>query len=330
MRRYTVFIRSLAAALRPAQRDVRHLMCAAAVLLSVFAAKPVWANLEHKHAHGKAPTLRIAAEGWGNTGLAELQFVLDTVAAELAQHFPQRQLGTLRVIYGDGGPLAFYDKSADGEYVIRLSARHARWHQFVYQFAHELCHVYSNFDNKIAVDGEVGRSNQWFEESVCEAAALFTLRKLAHRWETDPPAPAFVTIGHTLHALADYLVNEPHRRLSPARSLPSWLKANQSDLEASPYLRDRNEVVANLLLPLFERDPDALGAIAYLNHRPEDATRRFADYLQLWQQACPQEQRTVVAQIIALFEGRDAAALTAAASPAAAPAPALLAAHAAR
>lgn len=326
MRQSTALNRGLARALRPASRDFVQLLYAAAILLSIFATKPVWANIEQRLAHGKTPTLRISADGWGATALDDLQMVLDAVAAELAPRFPQRRLGTVRVVYGEGGPLAFYDKSADGEYVIRLSARHARWHQFVYQFAHELCHIYSNFDNKTGVHGHVGRSNQWFEESVCEAAALYTLKRLARQWQADPPAPGFAAHGNTLQALADYLVNEPHRRLAPSTSLASWFKAHHAELEASPYLRDKNEVVANLMLPLFEQHPDALGAIGYLNYRADDAAQRFADYLRLWHEACPEAQRKVVAQVIALFEGRNAATLVAAANAAtAAPRPVLVA-----
>lgn len=282
------------------------LLYVAAVLFSVLPAKPARAAVEHKLSHGATPSLRISPEGWGNTSLDELRIVLDAVAAELAPRFPGRELGTLRIVYGEGGPLAFYDKSADGDYVIRLSARHSRWHQFVYQFSHELCHLYSNFDNKLAHHGEIGHSNQWFEESVCEAAALYTVRRLASRWETDPPAPQFAGYGQTLQALADYLVSEPHRRLSASTTLADWFRSNRADLEGSPYLRDKNEVVANRMLPLFEQNRDALGAIAYLNHRPEDAERPFGDYLRAWEDACPPAQRAVVAQIIGLFEGREA------------------------
>ena len=281
------------------------LLYVAAMMFSVLPAKPARAAVEHKLAHGTAPTLRISPEGWGNTALDDLRIVLDAVAAELAPRFPERALGTLRIVYGEGGPLAFYDKSADGDYVIRLSARHARWHQFVYQFSHELCHLYSNFDNKLAPHDEIGHGNQWFEESVCEAAALYTVRRLATRWETDPPAPQFAGYGATLRALADYLVSEPHRRLSASTTLADWYRSNRADLEASPYLRDKNEVVANRMLPLFEQNGDALGAIGYLNHRPEDAERPFGDYLRAWEDACPPAQRPLVAQIIGLFEGRE-------------------------
>lgn len=306
---------------RSARRGFFHLMYVTTMVLSTMGAKPARAHVDHKTSHtATAPALLISTEGWGTTPMADLRLVLEAVAAEIAPRFPQRRLGTLRVVHGDGGPMAFYEKSAEGDYVIRLSAQHSRWHQFVYQFAHELCHVYSNFDNKAAVHGEVERSNQWFEESVCEAAALYTVKSLARRWETEPPAPQFAGYAATLKALADYLVNEPHRNLPPSRSLASWFKANHSSLEDSPYLRDKNEVVANQMLPLFEETPDALGVIGYLNLRPEDANRDFADYLQAWYEACPEAQRDVVQRIIALFEekrpeGDTKSVLVAAATP---------------
>lgn len=288
---------------RSARRGLFHLMYLTTIVLSTIGAKPVRAHVEHKTSHSAAsPTLRISPDGWGNTSREELQIVLDAVAAELAPRFPQRPLGTLRVVHGEGGPMAFYDKSPDGDYVIRLSAQHSRWHQFVYQFSHELCHIYSNFDNKNVRHGEIGHSNQWFEESVCEAAALYTVRRLAQRWESEPPAPQFAGYGATLRALADYLLNEPHRHLSASTSLASWFRSNQSELEERPYLRDKNEVVANRMLPLFEQSPDGVAAIGYLNYRPEDAERDFGDYLRVWEQACPPAQRAVVQQIIALFE----------------------------
>jgi hypothetical protein len=79
-------------------------------------------------------------------------------------------------------------------------------------------------------------------------------------------------------------------------------------------------VVANQMLPLFEETPDALGVIGYLNLRPEDANRDFADYLQAWYEACPEAQRDVVQRIIALFEekrpeGDTKSVLVAAATP---------------
>lgn len=265
-------------------------------------AKPARAQTDPTQPQGHHPPIRIAPTGWGDTLLSDLQIVLNAVADVIGSHFPQRDIGAIRVVPGDGGPMAFYDKSTDGDYLIQLSARHSRWHQFVYQFSHELCHVYSNFDEKPpAHDGQVENRNQWFEESVCEAAALYTLRQLASRWAQQPPAPQFAGYDVTLTALTDYLLNEPHRQLAASSSLAGWYRAQHASLEADPYLRDKNEVVANRLLPLFEQTPDALGAIGCMNAHADDAGKRFADYLAAWHDACPEAQRGIVRQVMALF-----------------------------
>lgn len=285
------------------QRSALKLLYLTLLLSLALLAKPTRASTDPAGAiPGTHPLVRLAPTDWGNTSIADLHLVLDAVTALIAGHFPQRELDSIRVISGTGGPMAFYDKSAEGEYVIQLSARHGRWHQFIYQFSHELCHVYSNFDGKPpAVAGNVEHRNQWFEESVCEAAALYTLKRLAAAWATHPPAPQFTGYDATLTALAAYLVNEPHRRLPHGTSLAGWFQGNRALLEADPYLRDKNEVVANRLLTLMEQDPDVLGATGYLNARVEDAGKDFPDYLAAWFGACPDRHRAAVSQVMALF-----------------------------
>lgn len=260
--------------------------------------------------HAAPAVIEIVPQGWGTTSLDALQEVLDDVVDVVGRHFPDRRLGRIRVFHGEPGPLVLYDKGDAGDYQVRLSARDGRWHQFVYQFSHELCHIYSNFDNKsVGAGDQVARGNQWFEESVCEAAALYTLRQLAAQWRSRPPAAGLDGGGDTLAALADYLLNESHRRLSRSDTPGSWFRAHETELHANPYLRDRNELVSNLLLPMFERDPSAWAAIAYLNSSVADADARFADYLAAWRRACPSAQRQLVEQIIALFALEPAPAL---------------------
>lgn len=313
---------SLAAASNSCRRGLAGALYLLVVLAFILVAKPARAHADHTQPQGGHPPIRIAPQGWGNTLIADLQQVLDAVAEVVAAHFPDRQVGAIRVVPGEGGPMAFYDKSAEGDYVIQLSARHSRWHQFVYQFSHELCHVYSNFDGKPArADGTVERRNQWFEESVCEAAALHTLKELADRWEKQPPAPRFAGYETTLRALVAYLVNEPHRQLATSTPLAAWLQTNHARLEADPYLRDRNEVVANRLLALFEQTPDAIGAIGYLNAHADDAGKRFGDYLAAWLEACPHRHRGTVLEIMALLGQAQPDGALALASSAAPPAP---------
>lgn len=260
----------------------------------------------------KAPKIRIASDGWGNTDINDLQFVLRSVLTEFGSFFPDRPLNAIKVVPGGFNPTVLFEKGSEGEYIIELSARNGRWYQFAYQFSHELCHVYSNFDNKTVVDGAAVSNNQWFEESVCEAAALFTLRRLAERWESAPPSEKWGGYARTFARYAERLFNEPHRRLPEGHTLAAWLRENQRELTANPYLRDKDEVVSNVLLELFERNPDNWGAIGFLNAKRSAAADDFERYLEDWCQACPEQYRQIVERIQAMFGSRRPASILAA------------------
>jgi hypothetical protein len=266
------------------------------------------------HAHASVgtaapPKIRIAEGGWGSTQMDSLQVVLDAVAKEVGSHFVGRDLGTIEVVAAGSNPMVLFDKGQNGEYVVQLSARDGRWYQFVYQFGHELCHIYSNYDNKEAAGGRVVNHNQWFEESLCEAAALYTLRKMAKNWESAPPSSEWAAYAPTFRQYADLLLGQAHRHLPQKGMLPVWFRENHPAMAANPYLRDKDEVVSNLLLPLFEQNPEDWIAISYLNADKGDATLDFMSYLEAWCMACPQRYRPVVDKIIALFAPPPAAKL---------------------
>lgn len=246
-------------------------------------------------------TLRVAAHGWGETSIPDLQEVLESVAQEFGQHFPNRPLNNIEVLPGEFGPLVLYERAPDGAYVVKLSARDGRWFQFVYQFAHELCHVYSNFDNKRDASGQIATMNQWFEESVCEAASLFVLRSLARTWSAAPPDSLLAQHADDLRAYSDYFLGEPHRRLPDTQTLALWYRENQHDLISNPYHRSNNEVVANVLLPYFEKNPGNWEAIAYLNQDAARANLVFERYLVAWMETCPEKLKEVIAQLIEAF-----------------------------
>lgn len=252
-------------------------------------------------ANAAASRIHIAQAGWGDTDLDDLQIVLDAVASELAPQFPNRTQGAIRVVPGSTNPAVLFQKGPGGEYLVELSARNGRWYLFAYQFSHELCHIYSNYDNKISVNGEVVSANQWFEESLCEAAALYTLKRLAATWETSPPSEKWIGYSKTFARFSERLLSEPHRQLPPNHSLAAWYREHQDELRANPYLRDKDEVVSNLLLGLFEQNPDDWGAIAYLNAEMSHAANGFEQYLDAWCQACPERYRRITEQIMALF-----------------------------
>jgi hypothetical protein len=207
----------------------------------------------------------------------------------------------LRVVPRGTSPRVLYDRGAQGEYVIHLTARNERWYQYAYQFSHELCHIFSNFDHKDSQGDGHATGNQWFEESLCETASLFTLKNMAVVWTSKPPARKWMGYAPTFASYATHLLAETHRHLPPQQSFDQWYGENRSLLRENPYLREKNELVASVLLPLFEQDPSLWQAIVYLNADKSSSLKAFADYLADWHTACPPQNQPLVRQTMTLL-----------------------------
>ena len=250
--------------------------------------------------------IEVAPGDWGRAELGDIRMLLESVAREFMQHTRGlRDDLVLRVIPRADAPRVLYERGADGQYVIQLTARDDRWFQYAYQFAHELCHIASNFDHKELSGDEIAQGNQWFEEALCETASLFTLKRLGASWASSPPKRDWMGYGDAFSAYAQRLLNEPHRNLAKDQLLSDWYATHADSLRDDPYLRQKNEVVATALLPLFEREPEFWQSITYLNPTTETAGKPFRDYLADWYAACP--DKTLPAEIMARF-GFDPAA----------------------
>lgn len=243
--------------------------------------------------------IRVEGEGWGTPRRDAIETVLYSVADELMSRLPKKLSRPILVTHTDANPVALYERGSHGEYLIRLHAQGESWHLYVYEFAHEFCHILSNYDENIAPG--VPRHNQWFEETLCETASLFTLKTLAQSWKETPPGPEMAAEADKLRRFFDLLISEGHRRLPPHTPLGIWLSENQEQLRNDPYLREKNEVVANLLLPLFQASPENWDALTYLNLDPADARNSLQEYLQHWYRNSPSEHRAFIGNMLSLL-----------------------------
>ncbi|MBI2276582.1 MAG: hypothetical protein HYU74_04450 [Dechloromonas sp.] len=253
-------------------------------------------------------TLKVKNGGWGKAQPAAIETVLYSVADELMSRLPKKLTVPIVVTHTDDAPVALYDRGPGGEYRVQLHASGESWHLYVYEFAHELCHILSNYEENVGP--QTVKHNQWFEETLCETASLFALRKLAATWESAPPEPKWSEEAKKLRRFFDHLVSEGHRQLPADTPLSGWLRDNEQRLRNDPYRRNENEVVANLLLPLFQENPQNWAALNYLNLDPSDARNSLSEYLRHWYQNAPPEHKSFVAGILALFKLDDVAPTT--------------------
>lgn len=277
----------------------------ASILCSVIYSSTSFAGPQKKPVNSRklGLTIKVEGEGWGSARKEMIESVLYSVADELMSRLPKKLVVPIVVTHTDSNPVALYERGEKGEYRVELHARGENWHLYTYEFAHELCHILSNYEENARPGNS--KYNQWFEETLCETASLYTLKNLAATWEKNPPSPDWGKETEKLNRFFDLLIAEGHRQLPPHAPLAEWLMSNEERLRQNPYLREKNEVVANLLLPLFQRDPENWSSLSYLNLEPGDASSSLQDYLRNWYLNAPPEHKTFIADVLALFDMRD-------------------------
>ncbi len=243
---------------------------------------------------------------WGSARTQDIETVLASVADVLLPYFPQHASDRVSVASSSRqGPQVLLDKSPDGAYRVFLNVQDRRWDQFTYQFSHELCHIFTNYEHREISRDDVTRDHQWFEETLCEAVSIFTLHRMTSSWEHAPPYPQWKEYAPAFREYAERLLSEKHRRLPPNRSIGEWYQENREALQGNPYLREKNDLLATRLLSLLENTPGSLRAIGYLNLEKPSINKSFEAYLESWYSCCPEGNRDFVSRVIALFEGRD-------------------------
>lgn len=275
----------------------------ASIALSMMVSLAARSDTSHA-ANGKkraGVVIEVDNKGWGAVDTHQIEVVLHSVADLLLGDQPDRQI-KLRVSHTDSNPVALYERGPNGEYLVRLHADRTRWHLYVYEFAHEFCHILSNYDRS---GGEVSRQNQWFEETICETASLYALGSLATAWSLAPPEPSLAGHAKDLRRFFRLLVTEGHRKLPEDTELREWLKEHAAQLSADPYRRDQNDLVAKTVLPLFFADPRGWDAVGYLNLHPDDPSASLDEFMRHWHANAPERDRPFIARLSALLLHED-------------------------
>jgi len=245
-------------------------------------------------AESKALTVRVMSDDWGDATRSEIRQVLESAGGELWGNFPKRRISPIIVQRSRRAPITLYRRGPKGEYLIKLTPKGRYWCQFAYQFTHEFGHILANYSHKTP------RANKWFEESLCEMASIYAMKKMAVTWKTSPPHPHWKGYAEDIQAYVDDL-QKPEDHLPKGKTLAVWYKGNSGALRAAPCLRDKNRIVANSLLELFEATPGDWAAIGYLNSG-KPASDSLQDYLSNWYRQTPIAHRKTVGRVIEKFE----------------------------
>jgi hypothetical protein len=234
---------------------------------------------------------------WGGADTNDLRILLQSVERNFFGVFHQAPTDRIEVYPASDFPSIADRRSVQEPARIYLSATGWYWAQFSYQFGHELGHVACNYDRFQTPDGQP-HPWMWFQESLCETASLFTLRRMAVTWRKRPPDPRGKEYAPALRDYAQQMMADPQRQLPAGLRLADWYAQNRLILEKDPDNRALNGLVANRLLPLFEAQPRGWQAVRHL-----PITRgTLREYLQAWSAQTPRKYRPVIRAIAAEFD----------------------------
>lgn len=232
--------------------------------------------------------LQIERTGWKGDRPGDINAVLREATLPLLRQFPGRALAPIRVQNKPTGPMVLFKRGELDEYIVLLDTGDRRWAQYMYQFSHEMCHILCNYEDD-------PNGNKWFEESLCEMASIYTLRRLGEKWQTDAP---FSNWKSYHSALTDYASDRLQQgKLPDGLTLAEWFNAHATELRESSTNRQLNNIAAAELLPLFENDHKNWRAIEYLNDGERTGPIPFEEYLGGWRRRCPNSLKPLVNKV---------------------------------
>jgi hypothetical protein len=243
-------------------------------------------------------------EGFGGASLENIEAVLRSAADSIWRHCPDTRWETpgFFIFRGKDSPITLDEHRADGRIAIGLNTGDTYWAQYAYQFSHEFCHALAGHSNdwrKLFIRGR--RPNHWLEESLCETASLFALRAMGAAWKSDPPYPNWRDFSSALTSYAQDRLDQVAKEMPEGRSFVDWFRENEPSMRENATLRDKNNLVALQLLPLFEARPSGWEAIAFINRMKSDVDRTLAEHFAAWKDEAPIEQRPFITSVAGVF-----------------------------
>ena len=239
------------------------------------------------------PEIRVTKDNWRGASLRDIRKVLESAAKELTVHAGRDDWPPIIVSRSKTSPIVLFKRGKQGEYLVKLNTQGNFWCQYSFQFSHEIGHILCGYK-----DGS--NANLWLEESLCETASLFSMRRMSKSWVKTPPYQNWKDYAPHLGKYAQERIDK--NGLPKNVSVAEWYAKNREVLRKNPTDRAKNTTIATKLLPLFEEKPKRWATVAYLNKCKVGKPRSFSRHLADWKKSCPEpDQRAFVDELADLF-----------------------------
>jgi hypothetical protein len=131
--------------------------------------------------------------------------------------------------------------------IVGLEVRGRDWRRYIFQFAHELCHL--------TIGNDVPSTIRWFEESICALASLFFTIKVGYAWEVNPPYLEWQGYYSNILTYITNMITTTPVTVPKNETFASFFSKQLEFLASHYYERDINRLCAIYLLPIFNKTP---------------------------------------------------------------------------
>ncbi|NAW56348.1 MULTISPECIES: hypothetical protein [unclassified Vibrio] len=232
---------------------------------------------------------------WGEAQVVDLQKVLESVVYVMDLYFESKIESDIVVKHDPiEGPMVLDARGENGEYQVLLSSKNLFWAQHSYQFAHEYCHIRTNY-----ISGNP--KTKWFEETICELASLFALRRMSEVWQVSAPYEHWRDYSSALYKYAENRISDDKYKLLEGIEFLDWFRASLADLERDQYMREANTRIAIKLLPIFEANPRLWLALSYFNKWDASEIDDIYQCFDNWLSIIPMELKPMVSRLAGVF-----------------------------
>lgn len=158
-------------------------------------------------------------------------------------------LGQMKVKVFSGRKPQTNSDTSPGYYRIYLTPTGTNYKKLVFQFAHELMHVY--------IDPRV---TNWFIESICEMSSLYFLEYLGNKWKENPPYQHWGSYAKEFDNIKTLAIQETknHYKVGSNTDILSLynpvIEALNFEEEVEPADRHRNRVIACKMIEVFRHN----------------------------------------------------------------------------
>lgn len=262
------------------------------------------------HAVEETPTINLLVDkgGWGQSSPEQVRAVLFSAISELWKYCPGERMRPIRIYHRDDFPQTDFLHDWRGRVRIGIASQDNRWAQMAFQIGHEFCHCLAQHSFTAKRSWHPPQhASLWFEESLCETASLFVLRRLAETWR-NASSPEWRNYVPEMVAFASDRLARPFHQLPADITFAAWFAQNESALRACAVLREKDVIIARQMLPLFEAEPAAWQAACFLNLGTRQPSKPLTQYFAEWRAASPEQFRPFLQKIAALFPSSSTAA----------------------